>query len=172
MPKILDADPTVIQKTEGRYEYGSKYEKDGKKYVFCYYHVGDGTVTAVKGELAYLCVTGTESVPKWSVTADHDSATKVTTTYNAGIGAFCSAPGTTGYGVWIQYAGPSDNAVLTDQSVDVGDSIVGVNTEGAIAGIAGGASHTGRVLGVSMGADASTTAIAAGLIHWMVPLGD
>ena len=172
MPKILDADPTVIQKTEGRYQYGSKYEKDGKKYVFCYYHVGDGAVTAVAGELAYLCASGTAAVPAWSVTADHDSATSVTTTYNSAIGAFCSAPSATGWGVWVQYAGFSDNAALTDQSVDVGDSIVGVNTEGAIAGIAGGASHTGRVLGLAMGADAATTAIAAGLILWTVPLAD
>jgi len=172
MPKILDADPTVIQKTEGRYQYGSKYEKDGNKYIFCYFHSGDGGVTPTPGDLAYLCVSGTEDVPKWSVTADVDSTTKVDATYNTAIGAFCSAPDTTGYGIWVQYAGFSDNAALTDQSVDIGDSVVAVATQGAISGIAGGVSHIGRVLGIALADDGATTAIAAGLILWTVPLGD
>jgi len=166
--KIINADPTVIEKTEGRYHYGDTYQNENGVYEFVYFHAGDGAIAAVKGELALFCVTGTEVVPNYAVTMDYNTATKVTTTYNMGAGEFCSAPTTTGWGCWIKKQGPSDNASLTDGTVDVGDTIVGYGADGTIAGIAGGASHTGRPLGVALKTD-STYALAAGGVLWQIP---
>ena len=167
--KIINADPTIIEKTEGRYHYGDTYENENGVYEFVYFHAGDGGIAAVKGQLALFCVTGTEVVPYPAVTMDFNTATKVTTTYNMGFGEFCSAPTTTGWGVWIKKIGPSDNASLTDGTVDVGDTIVGYGADGTIAGIAGGASHTGRQLGIALKADASGTSLLAGGVLWQIP---
>jgi len=167
--KIINADPTVIEKTEGRYHYGDTYQNENGVYEFVYFHAGDGAIAAVKGELALFCVTGTEVVPNYAVTMDYNTATKVLTTANMGAGEFCSAPTTTGWGCWIKKQGPSDNASLTDGTVDVGDTIVGYGADGTIAGIALGASHTGRQLGIALKADASGTSLLAGGVLWQIP---
>jgi len=168
--KIINADPTVIEKTEGRYHYGDTYQNENGVYEFVYFHAGDGPVSAVKGRLALFCVSGTENVPEpYAVTMDYNTATKVLTTANMGAGEFCSAPTTTGWGCWIKKQGPSDNASLTDGTVDVGDTIVGYGADGTIAGIALGASHTGRQLGIALKADASGTSLLAGGVLWQIP---
>jgi hypothetical protein len=168
--KVINVDPTIIEKVEGKYHYGDTYENDDGVYEFVYFHARDGGDAAVKGYLALYCVSGTENVPTpYAVTVDYNTATKVLTTANMGAGEFCSAPTTTGWGVWIKKIGPSDNASLTDGSVDVGDTIVAYGANGTIAGIAFGASHTSRPLGIALKADASTTAIAAGGVLWQIP---
>lgn len=174
MPNILDVDISIIEKTlvqTSRYNYGDRHKIGNKEYEYVYFHLGDGTVSGVKGQLVYYCISGTETVPSpYSVTMDVDTATKVVTNYNLGAGFLCSTPTATGDGVWIQKRGLSDTAVLTDQSVDIGDTIVATSgTNGCISGIAGGANHTSRSLGFATVADASTTAIAAGGIMIEMP---
>jgi hypothetical protein len=164
----INVDVSVIEKTEGKYCYGDTYQNEKGVYEFVYFHAGDGPVSAVKGELALFCTSGTETVPDHAVTMDYDATTKIDTNANMGAGEFCSAPDTTGYGCWIKKQGLSDNIGLTDGNVDEGDSIIGVAANGTITGIALGASHTGRVLGFALKTDAST-ALAAGGVMWEIP---
>lgn len=149
--------------TTPQFPLGAKYTSGSNAYRYVYYHAGDGSVTATAGGAAYYIVSGSTTVPSWSVTMDYDSATAVVASVNRVVGFFCSALTNGTYG-WIQTAGISDNAVTTDGNVDAGETIVAYAGNGVVTGIAAGSNLTGRPLGVALAADVSTTLAAGGML--------
>lgn len=160
---LTNVDLTKIYTTQ-EFNLGEVYRVgDGQKeYRFVYYDAGDGSVTAAAGRLAYLCVSGTTTVPAWSVTMDHDSATTVATTYSNGIGIFMAALTDGTYG-WIQTKGFSDNALLTDGSVAAGGALVAADADGTITSQAVTA-VAARTFGQALADDSSTSLAAANAV--------
>jgi len=142
--------------TTADFPLGAKYSANDKAYRFVKYNDGSHTVTGVAGYLAYMCYSGTTTVPNWTVTCDYTSATDVISNYNCGVGFLCAALTDGTYG-WIQTAGYNEVAGLTTGNVAAGETIVASGANGTIDGIAAGANHTGRTLGFALADDATTS---------------
>ena len=145
--------------TTAQFPLGAKYSNGGKAYRYVKYSVGSNNVASVAGYLAYMCYSGTTTVPDWTVSCDYNSSTTIVTTYNWGVG-FMMAVLTDGTFGWIQTAGYGDNALLTTGNVAAGETLIASAANGTVDGVAAGA-LADRALGFAL-ADDSSTAQAAG----------
>ena len=145
--------------TTAQFPLGCKYSANSKTYRYVKYSVGSNNVASVAGYLAYMCYSGTTTVPNWTVSCDYNSSTTIITSRNSGVG-FMMAVLTDGTFGWIQTAGYGDNALLTTGNVEAGETLIASAANGTVDGVAAGTLND-RALGFALAAD-SSTAQAAG----------